>query len=133
MDELVELLEIIYLETQSILFMDDINIYNTNTVATNHFKSIIDCFHLVQIVNKLTRITQSGELLIDVICPSKHLKLFNVDAIDIVCNTDRLLICCSVLSDSENNAPKPFVHRYYSRFNFAYFLFNGMTFAPMAT
>lgn len=57
---------------------------------------------LIQIEDKPTRITESGESLFDVICASKHLRTFNVDAIER--NTNHLLVCYAILFDSENAA-----------------------------
>lgn len=118
-DEIFEPLEITYLETQSIILMGDINInlLDSNSHSASRFNSVINGFNLVQIVNKPTRITETSESLIDIICVSKDLKMYKSDTRDVLCNTDHMLVSCSLSLNVDMMIPKCVYYRDFRNFD----------------
>lgn len=104
--------------------MGDLNIHFLNPDSTGTIKlvSLINNSDLIQIIDKPTRMMRDSESLIDIIlCISKNLVLDCHDNVELRCNTDHMLVYCSLVFVADRPKPKHIVYRNYSDFVLADF------------
>lgn len=111
LNELSDSIEQIYLQTESVILMGDINInlLNQNNAECKNFLSIISNFHMLQLIDKPTRITNTSQSLIDVICVSENIQFVFSDTYDINDNTDHLLVYCKLEFEGSQSKKKAFI------------------------
>lgn len=127
LDDLSETLQQLYLETQSVVLMGDINInlLSKNSTDASKFVSVISNFNLKQVIDMPTRVTETSETLIDVICVSDNLDLDSWDAVDMHNNTDHRFVLCKIKLDLKKSEPKIIKYRSYNNFDLEQFNFDA--------
>lgn len=119
LNELENVLTNICMDCQDIILMGDLNIDFNNQVASSYrqVNNILKCFNLIQVINEPTRISETSNTTIDIICLSNHKTLNKAGTQDMLNLTDHLLTYCELNYEINAQQPNIVTYRDYSLFN----------------
>lgn len=119
LQELETVLSNIYVESEDIILMGDINVDFLNPNShTNILKSLLDSFNLIQIVDQPTRTTDNSSTLIDIICTSSKMEINECDTLDLLNMTDHRMVFCEIDFAMGISLPKLITYRNFKHFDF---------------
>lgn len=131
LSELGEILERVYLESDIIILMGDININLLNeTPQSKMFLDLLNNFELQQIVKDPTRVTQNTQTLIDVICVSQNVNFKNSNTTDVLGISDHMLVSCEVSTEKEMVCPDIIYYRNFSNIDLNSFAIDATYHTP---
>lgn len=115
LNELSTIIEQIYLEANSVILLGDINInlLDLNSTDSNKFNILLTNFDLCQVIKDPTRITNTTESLIDIICTSRDMTTKNCGTMDLLNITDHMMVHCNINIESEIVCPNIIYYRYF--------------------
>lgn len=105
--DLEDCLAAVFPKSDKIIVLGDININLINKTSTEckTFNGLLEQFNLKQIVNEPTRITDTTQSLIDVICINKDITVNNCDIVDLDIS-DHFLVTCELNIEISKAPPK---------------------------
>lgn len=122
LEELEDTLGLIFPDVNDIVCTGDfnINVLNLHNTCVNHLFSILETFHLTQIIDTPTRITNSTSSLIDLILVSTAENVLDQGVLenDI---SDHQTVFCVLKVSSKRNGPRLVTYRNFKNFNFEAF------------
>nr|CAI5824272.1 unnamed protein product [Callosobruchus analis] len=132
LQELNDAIERAYLQADAVIIMGDINInlLKPNSPESRKFASSLSDYGLVQVVNSPTRVTETTETLIDVICVSEHLVISDCATLDVGDLSDHMLSSCNVSFECVNDEANVFFYRDFNNFNMDWFASNALNNTP---
>lgn len=102
-----------------IVFAGDLNInlLNIGTQSITHFNNFLEAFNLKQMIDEPTRITSTGQTLIDVLITSDSSIINSCNVTDSYGISDHCIISCNIGVFKINNKPKFITFRNFKHLN----------------
>ncbi|XP_031341035.1 uncharacterized protein LOC116169148 [Photinus pyralis] len=126
-NDLTLIIEQIYLRSQLIILMGDLNVnlLCKHASESKRLLSLFSNFDLVQLINEPTRITPKTASLLDVICVTNSFTINSSGTFDLLNNTDHLLTFCNIGVSSKVKQSHNFTFRNFKKIDIDSFVLDA--------